>query len=247
MSCHRDDATTNVESNIYLGLSSELCSHAKAKKFCVQCGGSHVCITCKLTSTRWKQTECSPCRRFRDNKAPLKQKEAALKKYLDTAIENGAIPRYTSHDRAIALGLDPIIYGNSRPDWLWVLPDRWIVLECDESQHSGKQYSCERRRELQICNVAGGLPVHFIRINPDTFRTGSKSSRVKVAGESTANRHAAVVDAIQDAVDEFNPTGLTFKKLFFDCECIGVGGKHPCNLIHTNYYADHENFLMSFQ
>ena len=178
---------------------------------------------------------------------PLKQKESALKKCLDTAIESGVIPQYTSHDKCVALGMDPSIYGNSRPDWLWLLPDRFIVLECDENQHAGAAYSCERRRELQICNCANGMPVHFIRFNPDHFKTGSKTSRVKVASDTVANRHAAVVAAIKNAVDRAAPTGLTFQKMFFDCDCVGDGGNHACNFVHTSYYVDHEAFLMSFQ
>jgi hypothetical protein len=246
MKCHRDAATSG-EANAYIGATSELCSHRKPKKFCLLCGGSHVCITCRLTTTRLKNTECSVCRRFRCGDAPLKQKEGAMKKFLDTAIQRGVLPPYTLHDRAIALGLDPSVYGNSRPDWVWILPDRWIVLECDEQQHKGKTYSCERRRELQICNVAGSMPVFFLRFNPDTFKTASKSSRVKVAAETMPVRHAAVVAAIKNAVEQVNPTGLTFTNLFFDCNCIGSGGAHACKFKHTNNYADHEVFLMSFQ
>jgi hypothetical protein len=209
--------------------------------------GSHLCVSCKLTITRTKGTECSPCRRFRDGDAPLKQKEAALKKYLDTAIQTGVIPQYSSHDRSISLGLDPSVYGNTRPDWVWGLADRWIVLECDEQQHKGQTYSCERRRELQICNCAGGLPVVFVRFNPDPFRTASKSARVNAAGETMQTRHAAVVAAIKTAVEQVNPTGLTFKKLFFDCGCTAKGGKHACKFMHSTTYRDHEEFLMDFQ
>jgi hypothetical protein len=246
MDCHRG-AATNTESNVYIGPTSELCQHRRPKKFCVSCGGSHVCITCRLTTTRLKNTECSPCRRFRDNQAPIKQKEFAMKKFLDKAIQDGVLPHYTLHDRAIALGLDPSVYGNSRPDWVWMLSDRWIILEHDEAQHKGNTYSCERRRELQICNVAGSMPVFFLRFNPDTFKTGSKSARVKAAGETMPTRHAAVVAAIKTAVEQVNPTGLTFTKLFFDCGCIAKGGKHACKFMHSTTYRDHEEFLMDFQ
>lgn len=247
MDCLRCPGTSS-EANVYLRPSSEVCRHKIPKKFCLECGGSHVCITCKLTSTRLKQTECSPCRRFRDGDAPMKQKEGALKVYLDAAIKTGVIPQYTSHDRAVALGLDPIIFGSTRPDWVWILSDRWIVLECDEDQHSSAAYSCERRRELQICNVAGSLPVFFIRFNPDTFKTGSKSSRVKLVTDTIANRHSTVVAEIKNAVVSLNPKGLVFKKLFFNCSCVAGDGKgHPCNFVHTSCYLDHEEFLMGFQ
>jgi hypothetical protein len=235
------------EDNQYLTDTGEICTHGIARKNCAEHGGSHLCTSCKLTMTRKKNTECSPCHRFRNGDAPLKQREASLKKYLDTAVTDGVIPAYTSHDKAIALGLDPILYGNSRPDWVWILPDRWIVLECDEQQHAGVQYSCERRRELQICNVAAGIPVNFIRFNPDTFKTGSKSSRVKLSSDTIEKRHSVVVASVKSAVKHKTPKGLTFTKLFFDCTCVGNGAVHECNFIHTNHYTDHEAFLMAFQ
>jgi len=127
------------------------------------------------------------------------------------------------------------------------LLDRWIYVECDEDQHKGKTYSCERRRELELCNCAGILPVTFIRFNPDCFSTSTKSSRIKVRGESTARRHAAVVRAIKSAVTDVNPVGLTFVKLYFDCNCVGDGPTHACEFEHTLKYIDHEAFLLSFQ
>jgi hypothetical protein len=167
--------------------------------------------------------------------------------YLDKVTAAGELPAYTSHDKAVSLGMDPLLYGNNRPDVFYRLDTHWVIVEVDETQHRGKTYSCERRRELELCNCANGLPVHIIRFNPDTFSTKSKSSRVVVPQEAIAKRHVAVVAAIKNAVEQVNPTGITVKKLYFDCGCVGEGGKHPCNFVHTSHYADHEAFLLSFQ
>jgi hypothetical protein len=177
----------------------------------------------------------------------LKQREAAFMAYLHKAIASGELPQYTSFDKTVATGMDPMLYGSNRPDVLWRFETHWVIVEIDESQHKGKTYSCERRRELELCNCAGGLPVQMIRFNPDAFKTGSKSNRVKLAGEAIAKRHAAVVEVIKSAVKEVNPNGLTFHKLYFDCDCVGDGVKHSCNFHHTTYYEDHEDFLLSFQ
>ena len=121
-------------------------------------------------------------------------------------------------------------------------------LQVDEAQHKGKTYSCERRRELQLCNCAGMLPVTFIRLNPDTFSTGSKSSRTRVSLVTTGRRHEAVLRSLQAAVRNANPAGLAFVKLFFDCTCKAVGGApHRCGFKHVTTYADHEAFLMQLQ
>ena len=245
MTCLRENQTDGVGSQ-YLSIKSEICPCKIARKHCnnTACGGgSHLCVTCKLTQTRMKHTECSVCRRFRDGQAPLKLKERALKSFLDTQIDNGVIPKYTSYDKVVEPGLDKSLYGCNRPDFSFRLADRWVLVEVDEYQHKGGNYKCERRRELQLLNCSGNLPVVFIRFNPDTFATGSKSSRVKVPAESINRRHEMVLEELKEAIGAVNPTGLKFVKLFFDCDCI----KPDCGFSHSTSYVDHEDFLKAFQ
>ena len=244
MTCLREDQTDGVGSQ-YLSIKSEICPCRIARKHCNNiacCGGSHLCITCKLTQTRTKQTECSCCRRFRNGTGPIKQKERALKSFLDAQIEKGSIPNYTSYDKVIQPGRDKSLYGANRPDFCWRLEDRWVIVEVDESQHRGENYKCERKRELQLLNCSGNLPVVFIRFNPDTFATGSKSSRVKVPAESIDRRHEMVIEELKDAIEAVHPKGLKFVKLFFDCGCI-----EACGYSHSTSYADHEAFCKAFQ
>ena len=244
MICLRENKKNGTGSQ-YLSIKSEVCPCGKARKHCNNpacCGGSHLCTNCRLTITRLKDSECSVCRRFKDGTAPLKQKERALKSFLDTQIEKGSIPKYTSYDKVVEPGIDKVLYGSNRPDFVWRLSDRSIYLEMDEMQHKGKTYDCERRRELQLCNISGALPVFFIRINPDAFSTGFKSSRVKGADESITKRHDLVFEKLKDAFEAVNPSGLTFQRLFYDCECVT-----PCGYIHTDHYSDHEEFCKAFQ
>ena len=86
-------------------------------------------MSCRLTTTRLKNTECSACRRFRNGDEPRKRHESAVKDFLDARIAEGGLPPYSSYDRVVAPGLDPLLYGSNRPDFLWMLPDRWIILE----------------------------------------------------------------------------------------------------------------------
>jgi len=291
MQCLRESKAAGTQCE-YMSPTGEVCPCAKPRKFCSVHGGSHLCVSCRLITTKLKSTECSTCRRFRCGAAPRKGHEHAVKTFLDACIAEGSLPHYSSHDKIVAPGLDPVLYGSNRPDFLWRLPDRWIILEVtppppppppppalpppalapplrancgcarttpvsnttittqqvDEAQHKGKTYSCERRRELELCNCAGFLPVVFVRLNPDAFSTGSKSSRVRVALESTQRRHAAVLRNLQAAVRVPEPTGLTFVRLFFDCECKAApGSSHRCGFEHVATYVDHEAFLMRFQ
>ena len=249
MTCLRLKKDEGVETP-YLSTKSEVCPCGIARKHCnrVACGGgSHLCVTCRLTITKIKHTECGTCRRFRNGDEPLEQKEHALKKYLDVKIEAGDLPVYTISDKVVDPGLEKTLYGANRPDFLWKLPDRWVFLECDENQHKCNTYGCERRRELELCNCSGILPVFFIRFNPDVFSTGSKSSRVKVVAESTQKRHEVVLNELKRAMQVVNPTGLTFVKLFFDCSCVGQGSIHECNFVHSQTFEDHGAFLKEFQ
>ena len=244
MTCLRTKTDDSVDTR-YLSCKSEICPCGKARKHCNNascCGGSHLCVTCRMTTTRTKQTECSVCRRFRCGRGPLKQKEFVLKTFIDTNIRTGGLLPYTSHDRLVEQGLDTSLYGANRPDFVWKLSDRWVYLECDENQHKGDNYECERRRELALCNIAAALPVFFIRFNPDVFSTPHKSARVKVQNESLGKRHELLLKTLKGAFEVNGPIGLTFVKLFFDCSCL-----EPCGYTHTSSYADHESFLMQFQ
>jgi hypothetical protein len=246
MRCIRSASKTG-EQNAFITTSSEICPCLIAKKFCKKHGGSHLCVTCRTTVTRTKNTECSPCRRWRDGKCPIKKHESALKTFIDAAVERGDIPQYNSHDKQATLGLDPSLYGSNRPDFLFKFNDKWVILECDESQHKSKSYtSCSSRRELQIYNSTGGLPLVVVRFNPDPFKTGSKSAKVNYANMSTTARHAVVLRAIKHAV-ETPASGLKFVKLFFDCNCKGEGSKHKCNYQHHTAYIDHTDFLLANQ
>ena len=244
MTCLRDKQKEGTGSQ-YLSIKSEICLCGIARKHCPKatcCGGSHLCVTCKLTVTRTKQTDCSVCRRFKNGNEPLKKKERALKSFLDDHIEKGVIPNYTLYDKVVEPGLDKALFGADRPDFSWLLPDRYVYVELDEGQHKGKTYNCERRRELSLCNVGGGKPIVFIRINPDPFSTAIKSSRIKVPEESVEKRHEAVLKKLKDAFEVVNPSGLTFHRLYFDCECVT-----DCGYTHTDSYVDHEAFCKAFQ
>jgi hypothetical protein len=229
----------------YLSVKSEICPCGIARKHCnnTACGGgSHLCVNCKLTITRRKQTDCSVCLRFKNGTGPIKQKENALKMFLDAQIAKKLIPKYTLYDKVVEPGLDKSLFGNNRPDFVWRLPDRSIFLELDENQHQNHTYNCERRRELELCNISGEIPVYFIRMNPDSFSTATKSSRVKVADESIELRHKAVLEKLKEAFKKSDPSGLTFVRLFFNCKCVEF-----CGYTHTEFYPDHENFLKAFQ
>jgi hypothetical protein len=54
-----------------------------------------------------------------------------------------------------------------RPDLRAELTDRLICIECDENSHSKVDYECDSARMFNITQDYGGIPVVFLRLNPD--------------------------------------------------------------------------------
>ena len=65
-----------------------------------------------------------------------------------------------------------------RPDFVLAMDDKIIIVECDENQHESYPEECESTRMINLSMVYGGLPVIFIRYNPDTFRLNEDVQKV---------------------------------------------------------------------
>jgi hypothetical protein len=72
----------------------------------------------------------------------------------------------------------------SRPDFLFDCGTHLVELEVDQFEHRNHEEGCELARQYNIVATTG-LPVHFIRYNPDSFSIDGKKMRV---GEK--RRHA---------------------------------------------------------
>jgi len=65
--------------------------------------------------------------------------------------------------------------GRERPDFVFDQGTHIIILEVDEDQHKGYQCLCEQTRMVNITQSFGGIPVFWIRYNPDDFKLPNKS------------------------------------------------------------------------
>jgi hypothetical protein len=67
----------------------------------------------------------------------------------------------------------------SRPDFLFDCDTHLVVLEVDQWEHLDGNYKagCELARQYSIV-AATGLPVHFIRYNPDAFSIDGSNVKV---------------------------------------------------------------------
>jgi hypothetical protein len=84
--------------------------------------------------------------------------------------------------------------GKERPDRIYDLGDKIIVLECDEHQHRDRACLCEQTRMVNIGQSFGGLPTYFIRWNPDDYSPANPRKHP----EPLAKRHKLCGDLIRD-------------------------------------------------
>ena len=120
------------------------------------------CVSCHLMYILDADNKCENCNPVSFAKAVL-AKQTALMAYLDAHGHQGT----TVDDSMIDSG----VCGKERPDRIIDLHDKIIVIECDENQHKDRQCLCEQTRMVNIGQSFGGVPVYFIRWNPDTFKT----------------------------------------------------------------------------
>jgi len=132
----------------------------------------------------------------------------------------GHIPIYTLWNKQVP-DADSAACGKHRPDFTFVTDASAVVLEFDEYQHEPYTQSCELARMSDIYLSYRGLPVTFIRYNPDAFKVGGTTLVTKretregvllnVLKEVFANEdfgHAIVVHYVcYDILAEGQPSG----------------------------------------
>ena len=84
-------------------------------------------------------------------------------------------------------------------------------MEVDEFQHRSRDSDCELARTLNICQDFGGLPVCFIRYNPD----GYKDKEGKKGIISTSKRQEILIKWAKKGIRE-KIEGCKVKYLFYD-------------------------------
>ncbi len=124
------------------------------------------CVSCGLLYVLDKDNRCENCNPEAFARAAL-AKQNALMAYLDVHGHTGT----TVDDRIIDGG----VCGKERPDRVIDLGDKILIIECDENQHRERACSCEQARMVNIAQSFGGVPVYFIRWNPDNYKTGKKT------------------------------------------------------------------------
>jgi len=149
------------------------------------------CRSCQLLCLLDENGICEHCNPESFVRAIL-SKQRTLMSYLDLRGLHG-----TTTDKQIDSGS----CGKERPDRLFELDDKIIILECDENQHKDRTCMCEQTRMVNIGQSLGGMPVYFIRFNPDRYIPQNKTLEV----DSISKRYNLCGDFIQNIIDHSIP------------------------------------------
>jgi hypothetical protein len=140
------------------------------------------CSSCGLLYVLDANNRCETCDPTNFQRAHL-AKQKALMDYLDTHGHPG-----TQTD----IMIDGGACGRERPDRLFDYGDKIVIVECDENQHKDRSPECERTRMFNIGQALGGIPVYFIRWNPDGYKTGIAGRH----GEAITKRYEYLVNML---------------------------------------------------
>ena len=144
------------------------------------------CVSCHLIMILNTADHCEYCDPATFATARL-AKQNALFDYLDARTDQ---PATQSTDTMVDGG----ICGKERPDRVYDLGDKIVILECDEHQHRDRACDCEQTRMANLGQTFGGVPVYFIRWNPDDYSPESDRKEP----ELLTKRHKLVGDLLRD-------------------------------------------------
>ncbi len=144
------------------------------------------CVACGFVMVLDTDDRCEYCHPERFAAARL-AKQNAIMTYLDSRKE---LPRPLSTDKIVDGGA----CGKERPDRIYDLGDRVLIVECDEYQHRERPCECEQTRMVNIGQSFGGTPTYFIRWNPDQYCPESDRKNP----EALEKRNKLLGDLIRD-------------------------------------------------
>ena len=119
-----------------------------------------LCSTCHFMECGVAQTQCSVCLTH------LKKTKRQEMHVMDYLLSQEDLGHFSSMNTKL-----PCTQSRDRPDFVYVLEDRVVVLECDEQEHKYGSVSptCEREREYRILDSIKDTGRHLaiIRFNPN--------------------------------------------------------------------------------
>lgn len=249
-----------------LGPKSQFCICGIRKENCTLHGATSLCTHCKTTRKQPKSDWCAPCRFIvsKDTPRNIKRREIEILEWLqqvlpfsyhnksvdrilqmeNTTLKTEQRPTETQQSGEQVSVSEPVedkrVYF---PDFVWVLNDRFVVLEIDEFQHRDPSYNNDHEREVAITHkfLQTGKSVIIIRYNPDAFETGFKKRSVYLASSTAKHlRYKLLLETLHEAMRcECNESMIVYSRLFYDCKCTSI---ETCNFRHNSIFNSFDEF-----
>lgn len=120
------------------------------------------CVTCLVAEILGDDGQCGRCNEWFGKKLYCYKQRIVR----DMLLRHDDIPKFDFYERTI----NEAECGRERTDMRWDTPTHQVVLEVDENQHHSQPCVCEQTRMVNL-TMAIGMPVFWIRYNPDKFNT----------------------------------------------------------------------------
>jgi hypothetical protein len=177
------------------------------------------------------------------NPRQYKVKEKVVEYFLSKWASAGIMPKYTAWDKSNPMRDPRICMQRHRPDFMYDLGDRIVIVECDEHQHKFSS-SPERCEQMRLVNIAEGyrtvpggfIPVHVLRYNPDAFKVAGTSVNLS-QDQRMKLLQRRLLGALNNQQKEFR---LTIEKLFYDED--GSGASTDDNYVQIEHYKTLADF-----
>ena len=164
------------------------------------------CLSCLLPNVVNATGMCSDCHAWSTGKRPRLAKQREVVQFLEAQFTEYP---YDSTDRTPQHLKD--CNRKERPDVIWDLADRVVILEVDEDQHKDRACECEQTRMMNISQALGSERTVWIRYNPDAFK--SPESR---KWTTKAKRHEVLKQWLSWALTKELSYTISVVYLFFD-------------------------------
>jgi hypothetical protein len=104
--------------------------------------------------------------------------------------------------------------GLEKPDCVYDFETHICIIEIDEKQHRYYDSECERRRMINIVSSFGGIPVYFIRYNPNDWKV--KGVRTTLRKQNKEDVLVKWVQYIKDLSEDMIKNVANVKYLYYD-------------------------------
>ena len=168
-----------------------------------------LCVGCNMMQVHKKGDSCRTCVPVASFQSRVR--EARMAATINNWKSGGHILEVTRWNKQNPTA-EPLQCGLFRPDFVTETDLGVWILEFDEEGHRRYNKRCELERMVRVTLGHGGLPVFWIRYNPDAFKVGGKTLTT-----SRKKREEVLLKMLEDTIgyadyDHF----MTICYLFYD-------------------------------